>query len=230
MSLDGRITLGPHDRLLDPQVSARWDALKPPGFAEGPGRVHAWLGAQVTLQGSGSFVDVDAVAPDWPPPRLSAAVLRTDHLPREAGHWFVVADGRGRVDWSYTGDETTRLHLLVCQATPLGYLQRLRDLGVGYFIVGDQRVDLAEALSRIAERFRPEVIALDGGGVFNAAMLRAGLVDELDVLVLPGIVGGAGTPTLADGPVPAAEDAPIRLELLSSESLDGVVRLRYRVR
>lgn len=131
MSLDGRITLGPHDRLLDPQVSARWDALKPPGFAEGPGRVHAWLGAQVTLQGSGSFVDVDAVAPDWPPPRLSAAVLRTDHLPREAGHWFVVADGRGRVDWSYTGDETTRLHLLVCQATPLGYLQRLRDLGSG---------------------------------------------------------------------------------------------------
>lgn len=74
------------------------------------------------------------------------------------------------------------------------------------------------------------MIALDGGGVFNAAMLRAGLVDELDVLVLPGIVGGSGTPTLADGPVLVPEDAPIALELLSSETLEGVVRLRYRVR
>lgn len=230
MSVDGRITLGPHDRLLEPQVNARWDTMKPPGYAEGLGRVHAGLGARVTLQGSGSFVDRDAAAPDWPPPRLPDAVLRTDHLPRGAGHWFVVADGRGRVDWVYTGDETTRLHVLVCQATPLGYLQRLRDLGVGYFVVGEQQVELAEALSRIAERFRAEVIALDGGGVFNAAMLRAGLVDELDVLVLPGIVGGSGTPTLADGPVLVPEDAPIALELLSSETLEGVVRLRYRVR
>ena len=46
------------------------------------------------------------------------------------------------------------LHVLVCRAIPAGYLQRLRDLGVGYFVTGDRRVDLRLALAANAKSWR----------------------------------------------------------------------------
>jgi len=142
----------------------------------------------------GSFVDVDAEAPPWPAPTTPDHELWRDHPPRTAPNWFVVADGRGRVNWTFTGDELTTLHVLVCRATPSGYLQRLRDLGVGYFVVGDRHVDLRAALARIRRVLEADRVIIDSGGTMNAALLRLGLVDILDVVTLPGLVGGAETP------------------------------------
>lgn len=116
-----------------------------------------------------------------------------------AQRWFVVADGRGRVDWQYTGDGRRILHVLVCRSSPAGYLQRLRDLEVGYFVVGDERVDLREGLRSLGESGIKRVVA-DSGGTLNASLLRQGLVQYIDVVTLPGLVGGAGAPTMFDGP------------------------------
>lgn len=124
-------------------------------------------------------------APPWPRPSISDEVLWQDHLPTSAERWFVVADGRGRVDWSFTSDGTTKLHVLVCQSTPPGYLQRLRELGV---------------------------------------------VHSVDVITLPGLVGGSGTPTMMDGAPLAPDGLPIRLELSEVQVEGDAVRTRYRVR
>ncbi len=149
VSVDGRITLGRDQLLLDPTVGGRWSTMAVDGaFADR----HAQLDAQAILEGSGSFATSDAPAPTWPTPTVADDVLWQDHLPERAERWFVVADGRGRVDWSFTSDGITKLHVLVCRSTPPGYLQRLRDLGVGYFVVGDDRVDLRTALARIRAR------------------------------------------------------------------------------
>ncbi|MFI5074761.1 MAG: dihydrofolate reductase family protein [Actinomycetales bacterium] len=183
----------------------------------------------MVLEGCGSFVDIDDQAPQWPGPTTPEHELWQDHLPRTAPKWFVVADSRGRVDWTYTGDETTILHVLVCGSTPGGYLQRLRDLGVGYFVVGDRQVDLRLALVRLRQGLRADRVIIDSGGTLNAAVLRRGLVDIVDVVTLPGLVGGSGTPSIMDGP-PARSDAwPIRLELIDSRVAHGAVRSRYRV-
>lgn len=228
-SLDGRITVGPHSRLLDADVAARWNVMKPPTSERLFQTAHAAAGATVILQGSGSFVDVDASAPAWPAPRLPEAELWQDHVPLHAERWFVVADARGRVDWTYTGDGHTRLHILVCRRTPPGYLQRLRDLRIGYFIVGREEIDLLQAFRRIVDAFDPETIHVDGGGTFNASMIRSGLVDEIDVLILPGVVGGATTPSLLDGPALGEGSLPTRLEMLECSVSDGVIHARYRV-
>src|SRR4051812_20381703 len=94
-SVDGRITLGTHQRLLEPAVGDRWNSIQVPNAF--PDR-SADIGAHVFLGGSGSFVDVDAQAPAWPAPRIPDEELWRDHLPRTAPNWFVVADSRGRVD------------------------------------------------------------------------------------------------------------------------------------
>jgi riboflavin biosynthesis pyrimidine reductase len=225
-SVDGRITLGRHQRLLEPSVSQRWASISVPDAFVGRSDE---IGATMVLEGSGSFVDVDADSPSWPAATTADPALWKDHLPRTASKWFVVADGRGRVDWTHTGDEETALHVLVCRATPSGYLQRLRDLGVGYFVVGDRHVDLRTALARMREVFRADRVIADSGGTMNASLLRQGLVDVIDVVTLPGLIGGARTPSVMDGPQLAHDELPIRLELLDSRVEHDAVRSRYRV-
>ena len=225
-SVDGRVTLGAHQRLIDPPVGERWGSMS--AGDPFPGRP-ADIDATVVLGGSGSFVDVDDEPPEWPAPTTPEHELWQDHLPRTAPKWFVVADSRGRVDWTFTGDETTILHVLVCGSTPGGYLQRLRDLGVGYFVVGDRQVDLRVALVRIHQVLRADRVIIDSGGTLNAAALRQGVVDIVDVVTLPGLVGGSGTPSIMDGPPSESDAWPIRLELLDSRVAHGDVRTRYRV-
>jgi hypothetical protein len=94
-SVDGRVTLGVHQRLIDPAVMERWESMRSGNAL--PGRP-ADIDANVVLGGSGSFVDVDAEAPAWPDPTTPEHQLWQDHLPRTAPKWFVVADSRGRVD------------------------------------------------------------------------------------------------------------------------------------
>jgi len=225
-SVDGRITLGRHQRLLEPSVSQRWASIGGPDVFLGRSDE---TGATVVLEGSGSFVDVDADARPYPAATAADPALWRDHLPRTALKWFVVADGRGRVDWTYTGDAETALHVLVCRATPSGYLQRLRDLGVGYFVVGDRHVDLRAALARIRKVFRADRVIVDSGGTMNASLLRQGLVDVIDIVTLPGLIGGSGTPSVMDGPQLAPGDWPIRLKLLDSRVEHDAIRSRYQV-
>lgn len=223
-SVDGRVTLGSNQRLLEPPVARRWATIDVPLAHADRASI---VGATATLEGSGSFVDRDAPSQGTEPAPSSSA-LSQDYLPTPRPQWFVVADGRGRVPWTFTGDDTTALHVLACRATPREYLERLRDLRVGYFVVGDRRVDLRLGLARIRSVLGAQVVLANAGGTLNAALLRAGLVDVVDVVTLPGLVGGTGTPSIMDGPALRPEEDPIRLELIDCVVENGCVRTRYR--
>jgi riboflavin biosynthesis pyrimidine reductase len=75
-------------------------------------------------------------------------------------------------------------------------------------------------------------LLLEGGGTINGAFLKAGLIDEISVLMYPGIDGLAGVPSIfeysgEDGEQPAAGRS---LRHLATETLGGgMVWLHYRV-
>ena len=58
---------------------------------------------------------------------------------------------------------------------------------------GRDRVDIAEALTRLGE-IVPDVryVQAEGGATLNAGLLDADLIDELDLTLSPHLVGGAG--------------------------------------
>jgi riboflavin biosynthesis pyrimidine reductase len=238
-SVDGRMAISPDILLL--WGDERWQALDEPSVSLD------WLKSlhqpQATLEGSGSFVrDADEPAP-LPPVSGEVAGLWEDFLPeavvQRPGHrgWFTVVDGRGRVrDWikdgAVFGEVWQGWHLLVLVAghTPAAYLAYLQRESIPYLVAGEEQVDLAVALAKLKARLGVTCVLSTAGGRLNGALLRAGLVDEVNVELLPALIGGTETPSLFDAPVLGPGELPARLRLLSAQvQANGRVWLRYQV-
>lgn len=86
--------------------------------------------------------------------------------------------------------------------------------------------DLAEALGRLRTEFGVEAIDCEGGPHLSAALLPAGLVDELHLVVSPLLVGGPDPLTLVEG---APLDPPVRGELVWVLESGGWLFHRYRL-
>lgn len=233
-SVDGRLTLAPGVSLLT--GDRRWTAL-----TSGLGDPYEWIreqhDPQVLLEGSGSFLAETDPAPlaarDTDPAFVGEHFL-PDAVAGVAGRrWFAVVDGRGRVDLQFTewpDPAWAGWHALVLtsRAASPGHLTRLRERGIPYLVVGERQVNLPVAMSLLASELLVRTVVCTGGGRLGGALLRAGLVDEVDLDVLPFVIGGRGTPSLFDAPPLGPDEWPLRLELMSAEQLaEGRVRLRY---
>jgi 2,5-diamino-6-(ribosylamino)-4(3H)-pyrimidinone 5'-phosphate reductase len=154
---------------------------------------------------------------------------RPDHVADGAHTSYAVAvDSYGRLRWS-SGDLHGD-HLITVLSTRVSndYLAMLRDRGVSYILAGSHRVDLAEALRALATRFGVRTLMLEGGGGLNGAMLQAGLVDELSVLLAPVVDARRGAATLFDQPSLTGAAQRLRLQHVDRMA-DDVLHLRYDV-
>ena len=235
--VDGRLTLAPGVSLLAGDNS--WTAL-----TSGVGDPYEWVrlvhDPQVLLEGSGSFLAGD-VEPVRRAARGTAARHAGEHFLPDAvvgvpgRRWFAVVDGRGRVDLQFTewpDPAWAGWHALVLtsETAPPDHLARLRERGIPYLVVGEGHVDLPAAMSLLGSELRVRTVVCTGGGRLGGALLRAGLVDEVDIDSFPIVIGGRGTPALFDAPPLGPDEWPHRLDLLSVEQLArGRLRLRYAV-
>ncbi len=120
--------------------------------------------------------------------------------------------------------------VVVCTSTRTGSEATtwLEQQGAVVLVRGQERVDLPSTLSALAD-LGIEQLMVEGGSTLLAALLEAGLVDELRLAVAPLLFGGETAPTPVGGRGWSREEA-IALELLgTSSSPDGDVILHYRV-
>lgn len=147
---------------------------------------------------------------------------------------LVVADSRGRFkNWKKAAPSPYwRKGIALCSSsTPPEHLDFLKMSGVEAIVAGEERVDLRAALESLYERHGVRTVRVDSGGTLNGSLLRAGLVDEVSVLVCPQLTGGASQSSIFRAPDLGSADGVIGLELTSSRKLKGgTVWLRYRVR
>lgn len=90
----------------------------------------------------------------------------------------------------------------------------------------------ADALEFLNRELGVERLLLEGGGVVNGSFLRAGLIDEVSLIVWPVVDGGAGAPCVFHSTAEeASQAAPVQaMQLLHSEGMaNGSVWLRYRL-
>lgn len=110
------------------------------------------------------------------------------------------------------------------------YLASLEEKGVSYIVTDDIR-NLRKSLDLVREHFKIETVSLQGGGIIDGAMLAQGLINELSLVIYPGIDGLTTAPSIFEY-LGHSEEQPAKgqaLELLSVElKPHGIVWLRYK--
>ena len=234
-SVDGRVTLGRNRLLLSEEAGQLWHSVHPAGadavYAARAALLEELYAPTAILEGSGTFVTDDTQPSELPP--ADDGELFDDYLPPVPPNhrkWFAVVDGRGRARWTRQGPDGIDLLLLVAHATPASYLAYLRRKNIPYLVAGDNRVDLLLALQRMRDVLGVTCVVSEAGGGLNGALLRADLIDELHLVILPTAIGGATVPSVFDGPELLPGVQPTRLNLLATNATaDGVLSLRYEV-
>ena len=84
-------------------------------------------------------------------------------------------------------------------------------------------------MNRLEEHFGIRTLLLEGGGHINGAFLEADLVDEVSLLVVPGIDGRHDVPAVFDGLSPSRKTAvPLRLKSVE-QRVSNALWIRYEV-
>ncbi|HUA39233.1 MAG TPA: dihydrofolate reductase family protein [Candidatus Sulfopaludibacter sp.] len=78
-------------------------------------------------------------------------------------------------------------------------LKQLRALADVVKICGRKEINFSAVLRWLRKQWRVKRLLCEGGGELNAALFRAGLVDELHLTLSPKVFGGRHAPTIADG-------------------------------
>ena len=181
-----------------------------------------------TLAGSETIVQAEQEAPEDEP--SASAPGRPADDPRPL---LVIVDSRGRVRrWHlWRSSEYWRDVVAVCShSTPRKHLDTLGELQVPCIVAGTDRVDLRAALEELTTRFAVKTVRVDSGGTLNGALLRAGLVDEVSVLVHPCLVGGMTPRSWFRAPDLTTSEGVVPLKLTHTERLESdVLWLRYDV-
>jgi 2,5-diamino-6-(ribosylamino)-4(3H)-pyrimidinone 5'-phosphate reductase len=146
---------------------------------------------------------------------------------------LVVPDSRGRIrNWHFWRKQPywRDMVALCSHSTPRTYLDYLQKRHIDYIVAGDDHVDLRVALEELNARYGVKVVRVDSGGTLNGILLRSDLVDEVSVLIHPGLVGGTTPRSIFRAPDLISSEGVIQLRLIHVEQLKGdVIWLRYEV-
>jgi 5-amino-6-(5-phosphoribosylamino)uracil reductase len=159
-------------------------------------------------------------------------IERVDHLANPKAKSFAIgADAKGVLRYKRNDVDGDHVVLLVSQIVSNDYLAHLRAAGVSYLFCGRDRVDVRIALNKIAGVLGLRKLLLEGGGTFNGAVLKAGLIDEISQVIIPVIDGGVGVAGICDIPGKAPGKSAATLRVIQHKKLPGGVNwFRYRVR
>ena len=186
----------------------------------------AWICGRVTMAGYAEG--------EPPPPYEGAPISREDHVVKRGAPGYAIGlDAHARMHWGTRSDITgDHVVMVLTERASDAHLDALRRAGVSYVFGGREVIDLGLVLDKLAGLFGIKRLLVEGGGRINGSFLKAGLVDELSLLLAPAVDGLIGGPSVIDYEGADDDVTPrgLRLTLRSTEVMDGgIVWLRYAV-
>jgi riboflavin biosynthesis pyrimidine reductase len=211
-------------------LTSRWSPDPTPqrGLFE---RVHDEIGCDAWLIGRATgreYAKREAYAPHT-----------GETFPRE--HWFarrdakvygVVLDAHGKVAFGRSDIGGDPIVAVLTSKVSDAHLAGLRSENVSYIFAGETELNLALALDILNSELGVKRLLVEGGGTTNGGFLRAGLIDEINLILCPTVDGTKGAPSAFDQREgEAAQKAPLRsMTLASTKPLEGgALWLRYRL-
>jgi len=194
-------------------------------------RVHDELGGDAWLVGR---VTGQEFAKGKPYPASTAETFPREpwFAQRDAKAYGVVIDAHGKIGWGRADIGGDPIVVVLAETVSDAHLAGLRSEGVSYIFAGKSQIDLALTLDILNRELGVKRLLVEGGGGINGAFLRAGLIDELYLLLCPTVDGAKGAPSVFDSTEAEVDRrAPVTaMTLQNSETLEGgIVLLRYRL-
>jgi riboflavin biosynthesis pyrimidine reductase len=154
---------------------------------------------------------------------VAAGTVRAEHY-GPLGLPVAVVSRSCRLDWDSEFFTAATAQPLVITVEDAAAADRKKAADVAEVIVaGERDVDLAVALSALAERGFTQVLA-EGGPTLNGQLAAAGLLDEVCLTLSPLLVGGDAKRILSGPGLPGGQ----HWRLCSLCEQDGFLFLRYR--
>ncbi|HYD69300.1 dihydrofolate reductase family protein [Azospirillum sp.] len=205
--VDASILLEHYDR-----VAARWNA-------------DGWIVGRKTMEAY-------ATGRTRTPARAGTGLRDTYIADRKGRAVAVAIDPHGKLRYGQDNAGGDHIVAVLGEQVSDDYLAELREDGVSYLFAGPDGRNLHRAMDTLGDAFGIRTILLEGGGLTNGAFLKAGLIDEISLLVYPGIDGLAGVPSIFEyiGNANERPAAGLSLRHTGAETLEGgMVWLRYTV-
>lgn len=151
-----------------------------------------------------------------------------------AASYIVALDRHGRL--AYDGSTMTRRgktsHLIAALTRRAGadYLDYLRRTGVSYVFCGEDDIDCAQLMEKLASLFGIKRALVAGGGRIDWSFLAAGCLDEVSLVVAPVVDGTPDAATIFERTDSHEHAIAVPLTLASTEDLgEGTLWLRYNL-
>jgi 2,5-diamino-6-(ribosylamino)-4(3H)-pyrimidinone 5'-phosphate reductase len=149
-------------------------------------KADAWLVGRVTMQEFSSKKKHKF-------PTGGAIIPKEDFVAEQPLKKFaVVIDPSGKCFWDANNVSTEHVIEVLTQKVSSAYLSHLREKNVSYVFGGKKDLDLKLVLHKLNKLFGIRRLRIDGGGHVNGSFLKAGLIDELSLVVAPLVDGTTG--------------------------------------
>lgn len=214
-SVDGKITLGTNDALDFDK-----DLPKIKGAAEG-------------LQ---QYYEIEQTTDLWSlnSGRVQEKIgVNEAELPKKSAVSFVIIDNSHLLEHGLRYFAALARTFVLVTSNPQHPAFALAKTEKNLHIIFQEHFDAREMLRKLATDFSCERLTIQTGGTLNGFFLREKLIDYIDLIVAPILVGGKETTTIIDGTALTSVDELGRIGVLELENCqklkNSYLRLRYKV-
>lgn len=211
-SIDGRIDCSMVDKISGDEYYDTLEQLNCPTQLEG----------RVTMEHYSALKE-PFVATDPTPVGMTSVYKAVD-----SEGYMVAVDTYGKLRWPASEIDGAPLVCIVSEQVSQEYLEMLKNQGISYICIGQNAIDLPKAMEILHSEFGVKRMAVLGGGHINGSFLAAGLIDEVSLLLAPGIDGRKDQTSVFDG-IADMNHIPVKLSFESVERIEnGTLWIRYK--
>lgn len=190
---------------------------------------NGFICGRVTMEGS--------FTKGWYPDLSGYQPVRYDHglkmdfiVDDLSGRYAVAFDPKGKLGWQSNtivdpdgdpGYDGAQIIEVLTEQADERYLAYLESMEIPYIFAGETEIDVPFALFKLKNIIGCDTLLLEGGSIINGAFQRAGVIDELSLVVAPTIGDADGKPAFMDG-------VRENYRLISADTERGTLVLKYK--
>lgn len=145
------------------------------------------------------------------------------------GFYAVAFDPKGKLGWKSNkiidpdgdpGYDGAQIIEVLTEQVDERYLGYLESMEIPYIFAGETEIDVEFALFKLKKIIGCETLLLEGGSIVNGFFQRAGVIDELSLVVAPVVAEKDDKPLFTDSLIS-------NFEVVNTKTENGVVVLSY---